>query len=117
MINFTKEGAPKKIGLNLYRAAGGFVVAWLWYTPQTYKLKCWRFRLRMHIKPRILWSVESSSVVDSWLWNNDMVPVYRTVLEDEAPRILALMELYKEHNYPPEGSEIKISKDQALSLL
>lgn len=82
MINFTKEGAYKKIGLNFYRAAGGFVVAWLWYTPATHKLYGWRFRLRMHIKPRILWSVESSDVIKSYLWMHDCELVEREVLND-----------------------------------
>ena len=59
MIHFTKEGSRKKVGLNLYRTRGGFVVAWVWYYPETHELKGWRFRLRMHMKPRILWSVDS----------------------------------------------------------
>ena len=59
MIHFTKEGGRKKVGLNLYRTRGGFVVAWVWYYPETHELKGWRFRLRMHMRPRILWSVDS----------------------------------------------------------
>lgn len=82
MIHFTKEGDYKKIGLNLYRAAGGFVAAWVWYTPATHELKGWRFRLRMHIKPRILWSVESSNVIKNWLWMHDCEVVERETLQD-----------------------------------
>ena len=117
MIHFTKEGGYKKVGLNLYRAAGGFVAAWVWYDVPSHELKGWRFRLRMHIKPRILWSVEKSSVITSWLQNHDMVPVYRTLLEDQMPYVLNLMKLYEQHGYPPEGTEIKITKDEALSIL
>lgn len=117
MIHYTPEGHHIKIGLNFSRAPGGFRMLWAWYTPKTHELKIWRLRLRMHIKPRILWSVEKSSVIKSWMRNHDMVPVYRSLLEDEAPRIIALMQLYEEHNYPPQGTEIKITKDQALSIL
>jgi hypothetical protein len=57
MIHITEEGGRKKVGLNLYRTRGGFVVAWVWYYTATHELKGGRFRLRMHMKPRILWSV------------------------------------------------------------
>lgn len=82
MIHLTREGAHKKIGLNLYRAAGGFVAAWVWYTPATHELKGWRFRLRMHIKPRILWSVERCNVIDNYLMVHDCDIVNRETLVD-----------------------------------
>ena len=96
MIHFTKEGAHKKIGLNLYRAAGGFVVAWVWYTPATHELKGWRFRLRMHIKPRILWSVESCNVIDNYLFVHDCDIVHRELLTD----LKELQECQKRINEP-----------------
>ena len=82
MIHFTKEGDRKKVGLNLYRTRGGFVVAWVWYYPATHELKCWRFRLRMHMKPRILWSVDSCNVIANYLTIHDLQFVNREVLVD-----------------------------------
>lgn len=82
MIHFTVEGGFKKIGLNLYRAPGGFVAAWVWYDVPTQELRGWRFRLRMHIKPRILWSVERSNVVDNYLSIRGLELVSAEVLND-----------------------------------
>ena len=82
MIHFTKEGGRKKVGLNLYRARGGFVVAWVWYYPATHELKGGRFRLRMHMKPRILWSVDSCNVIANYLTIHDLQLVNREVLVD-----------------------------------
>ena len=82
MIHITEEGSRKKVGLNLYRTRGGFVVAWVWYYPATHELKCWRFRLRMHMKPRILWSVDSCNVIPNYLTIHDLQLVNREVLVD-----------------------------------
>ena len=82
MIHFTNEGGFKKIGLNLYRAPGGFVAAWLWYDVAKRDLYGWRFRLRMHIKPRILWSIERSNVIKNYLMVHDLDLVQRETLVD-----------------------------------
>lgn len=82
MIHFTAEGGYKKIGLNLYRAAGGFVLAWVWYDVARHELYGWRLRIRMHIKPRILWSVERANVVQDYLRIRDMEMVHRETLHD-----------------------------------
>ena len=80
MIHFTKEGGYKKVGLNLYRAPGGFVAAWVWYDVPTHELRGWRFRLRLHMAPRILWSVERANVIDNYLTVNDLDLVHRETL-------------------------------------
>ena len=82
MIHITEEGDRKKVGLNLYRTRGGFVVAWVWYYTATHELKGWRFRLRMHMKPRILWSVDSCNVIANYLTIHDLQLVNREVLVD-----------------------------------
>jgi hypothetical protein len=82
MINFTKEGGYKKLGLNLYRAAGGFVAAWAWYDLSKYEVVSYRFRLRLHIKPRVLLSVERFNVIDEFLRARNLELVHREVLED-----------------------------------
>jgi hypothetical protein len=82
MINFTKEGAYKKLGLNLYRASGGFVAVWAWYSFAKYEAVSYRLRVRLHIKPRILWSVERCNVIDEFLRVRNLDLVHREVLED-----------------------------------
>lgn len=82
MIHFTKEGRHKKLGLNLYFAPGGFVVAWVWYNVARHELHGWRLRLRMHMAPRILWSREKSNVIDNYLTLNNLDLVYRETLID-----------------------------------
>ena len=82
MINFTVEGGYKKLGLNLYRARGGFVAAWVWYDISRHEIKQWRFRLRLHMAPRILWSVEKANVIDNYLTINDLDLVHRETLVD-----------------------------------
>lgn len=89
MIHFTKEGCFKKIGLNLHRAPGGFVVAWLWYDVANHELHGWRLRLRMHMAPRILWSVDRSNVIENYLIVRGLGLVCREALADmkEAERV------------------------------
>ena len=99
MIHFTKEGGFKKLGLNLYRAKGGFVAAWVWYDLAKHELHGWRFRLRLHMKPRILWSVERANVVDSYLHAHDMELVHREVLHDMRVGIRASMRRNDEYAY------------------
>ena len=47
MIHIIKESGSRHIGLNLYRAAGGFVAIWAWYDARTYTMSFRRFRLRL----------------------------------------------------------------------
>ena len=106
MIHFTKEGGRKKVGLNLYRTRGGFVVAWVWYYPETHELKGWRFRLRMHMKPRILWSVDSCNVIANYLTIHDLQFVNREVLSVE--KILHLVDTHvgaPSMSYPLDNSD------------
>ena len=91
MIHFTAEGGYKKLGLNLFRARGGFVVAWVWYDISRQELYGWRFRLRMHIKPRILWSWERWNVIQNHLTMHDLELVNREVIHD----LKATEEFYK----------------------
>lgn len=91
MIHFIKEGNYKKIGLNIYRSKGGFVLGWVWYDVRTRELHGWRFRFRLHIKPRFLFSRERHSVIDNYLYERDSVIVERPLLEDHAPYVLAVV--------------------------
>ena len=82
MIHFIKEGSHKKLGLNLYRSAGGFVAVWAWYDFATYEGISYRFRLRLHMKPRIIWEATRFNVIDNFLASRDLELVHREVLED-----------------------------------
>ena len=82
MIHYTKEGHHMKLGPNIRRTPGGFAAIWAWYDFATRNAFSARFRLRLHIKPRILWSVERFNVIDNYLAINGFELVYREVLED-----------------------------------
>lgn len=82
VIHFTAEGRIKKLGLNLYRAKGGFVASWVWYDLAKHEIHGWRFRLRLHMKPRIIWSVERASVITSYLNVHGLELVNKEVLHD-----------------------------------
>lgn len=82
MINFTKEGCFMKLGLNLYRAKGGFVAAWVWYDVARHNVHVSRFRLRMHMKPRILWSRQTHNVIENYMQMHNVEIVHREVLAD-----------------------------------
>ena len=82
MIHNTPESRHMKLGLNLRRTPGGFALIWAWYDFETHKAFSARFRFRLHIKPRILWSVERFNVIDNYLAVNGFEIVFREVLED-----------------------------------
>lgn len=82
MINLTRQGQALKIGLNLYRSPGGFVAVWAWYNFGTREGTMRRLRIRLHIKPRILWSVETFNVIDDYLLCMGLELVHREVLQD-----------------------------------
>jgi len=82
MIHFIKATHRKKLGLNLYRAPYGFVALWLWYDFATYESFFARFRLRLHIRPWIMWSTGRSNVIEEHLDLYDLDLVPRAVLQD-----------------------------------
>jgi hypothetical protein len=79
---YTPDGAHMKLGLNFSGTKGGFRVLWAWYDFATRKAFLARFRLGLHIKPRIRWSVERFNVIDNYLMLNDLELVHKEVLED-----------------------------------
>jgi hypothetical protein len=96
MIHFKKHTEAYKLGLNLYRAAGGFVAVWAWYDPGTYTMTSRRFRLRLHMAPRILRSVDRWHVVEGYLLEHDATLVNRETLQD----IKAVEDIEKRVNEP-----------------
>ena len=82
MIHFIKEGDIRRVGLNLHRAAGGFVAVWAWYDVVTHTMSHRRLRLRLHIKPWIMRSSGHFNVIDEYLMMHRLALVQREVLED-----------------------------------
>jgi hypothetical protein len=82
MIHFSTEGNFLKLGLNLRRITGGFVAHWVWYDLATQEASCYRFRLRVHLRPRMLWTFSQWNVIDEHLALHDLVPVNREWLGD-----------------------------------
>ena len=107
MIHFTQMGGLIKVGLNFYRAPGGFVAVWAWYDVATYRMIHSRIRLRLNKWPFILTSYPlgtgdkycGASVITGWLDSNEYVAVPRTWLEDESPRILSLAQAYRDNGF------------------
>ena len=91
MIHFTKEGTYKRIGLNIYRTNGGFVVGWVWYDVRNRELFGWRFRFRAHIKPWFLFSKGRESIIQSYLFENDALIIQKALVEDYAPNLDAIV--------------------------
>jgi hypothetical protein len=82
MINFTREGCYMKIGLNLYFCNGGFVASWVWYHLAEHNVSVRRFRLRLHMKPRFIWSHGSHNVIENYMQTHNVEIVHREVLAD-----------------------------------
>ena len=82
MIHFIKEGDIRRVGLNLYRAAGGFVAVWVWYDAVTRIMSYRRFRLRLHIRPWIVRSSGRFNVIEEYLMDYGLALVQREVLQD-----------------------------------
>ena len=82
MIHYIRQGRVMELGLNFCLAPGGFVVWWAWYNYHRHEGPAYRFRLRLHMKPRIIWSVSRWNVIHEHLSLHDLVPVNREWLQD-----------------------------------
>ena len=71
-----------KLGLNFRRSTGGFCLTWVWFNFADRRASSYRFRLRLHMKPRIIWTVTKWDVVDQYMRLHDLVPVNREWLQD-----------------------------------
>jgi len=82
MIHIIREGYCQHIGLNLYRAPGGFVATWVWVNLPSHEAIQYRFRFRWHIMPRVLWSMSRSNLIDDYLMARDLSVAPRHKLID-----------------------------------
>jgi hypothetical protein len=73
VIHFKKEGDYFKLGLNLYRAPGGFVAMWVWFDFAKCETFWARLRLRLNRSPRILWSVERINIIENYIPKHDHI--------------------------------------------
>ena len=96
MIHLIKEGDIRRVGLNLYRAKGGFVAVWAWYDTVTRTMSFRRLRLRLHIKPWIMWSSGQFNIIDDYLLLHDLELVSCAELVD----LKALEDQIKRTNEP-----------------
>ena len=82
MIHHTPDGHHMKLGLNFKPSRGGFCLLWAWYDFANHEAFTARFRFRWHMKPRILWSVEKSNVIENYMNVRNLAMVHQEVLED-----------------------------------
>jgi hypothetical protein len=103
MIHYTPEGQVLRVGLNI--TVGQWrkpwiSFRWVWYDTRTRTLTSLRLRIRFWLQPFFIWGKDEGKVIDSWLWENDFAVLPKSVLEDLAPQLLALSELYRLNGYP-----------------
>ena len=85
MIHYTSEGAISRIGLNITLGTWRkpyVTFRWVWYDTVNRMLSSRRFRIRLYRWPVFMWSKDEGSVIDNWLWENDLDVVSREVLQD-----------------------------------
>jgi len=85
MIKYTPEGRISRVGLNITLGTWRkpyVTFRWVWYHTPTHMLTSWRFRIRLYLWPVFMWGKDSTNVIDSWLFDRDLIVVNREILED-----------------------------------
>ena len=82
MIHYTPEGHHIKLGLNFSLTPGGFRMLWAWYDFATQTATTYRFRLRLTMRPWIMWEKKKFNVIDSYMMAHDLAMVHKEILED-----------------------------------
>ena len=67
MIYYTPEGHCIKLGLNFSLTQGGFRMLWAWYDLATTTVTIYRFRVRLHMAPRIIWEIKKYNLKDIYM--------------------------------------------------
>ena len=86
MIHYTPEGHQIRLGLNFSGAPGGFRMMWAWYDFATQTATTYRFRLRLHIAPRIMWEAAKWNVIDNYLTINNLELLHKDAVERTVKR-------------------------------
>jgi len=82
MIHYTREGEHIHIGLNFRFTPGGFVLIWAWYDFSAHSATTYRFRLRLHRKPKFMFEKNRFNVIDNYMQMHNVEIVHREVLAD-----------------------------------
>lgn len=82
MIHYTREGEHIHIGLNFRFTPGGFVLIWAWYDFAAHSATTYRFRLRLHRKPKFMFEKNRFNVITAYLEMFGLEVVQREVLQD-----------------------------------
>ena len=82
MISHTPEGHHIKLGLNFSLTKGGFRMLWAWYDFASHKATTYRFRLRLTMRPWIIWESKKWDVIDNYMQIHDLAMVHKEILED-----------------------------------
>jgi hypothetical protein len=96
MIHYISDGYRIKLGLNFGFSRGGFRLVWAWYDFATHTATSYRLRVRLHIRPFILWEASKFNVIDSYMAAHDLTMVESEVLND----LIATEESEKRTNEP-----------------
>ena len=82
MIHYTREGEYIHIGLNFRFTPGGFVLIWAWYDFAAHSATTYRFRMRLHRKPKFMFEKNRFNVIDNYMQMHNVEIVHREVLAD-----------------------------------
>lgn len=82
MIHYTREGEYLRLGLNFRFTPGGFMLLWAWYDFASHSATTYRFRMRLHRKPKFMFEKNRFNVIDNYLHLHGMEAVHSEVLQD-----------------------------------
>jgi len=82
MIHYTREGEHIHIGLNFRFTPGGFMLLWAWYDFASHSATTYRFRMRLHRKPKFMFEKNRFNVIENYLQVRGLELVQREVLQD-----------------------------------
>ena len=82
MIHYTREGEHIRLGLNFRFTPGGFMLLWAWYDFANHSATTYRFRMRLHCKPKFMFEKNRFNVIENYLQVRGLELVQREVLQD-----------------------------------
>jgi hypothetical protein len=82
MIHYTREGEYLRLGLNFRFTPGGFMLLWAWYDFASHIATTYRFRMRLHRKPKFMFEKNRFDVIKAHCEMYGLELVQREVLQD-----------------------------------
>ena len=80
MIHYTREGEHIRLGLNFRFTPGGFMLLWAWYDFASHSAATYRFRMRLHRKPKFMFEKNRFNVIENYLHLRGLEAVHSEVL-------------------------------------